>query len=81
MVMFRVDASRTVRITFGVMVAAIAIIVAPAEAAVNHRKHLVHFHRTYASVQIARASVPQAATLSPMRYYGGPKSSMWREVR
>ena len=76
--MFRFDALRTVRIAIGAMVAATAIILAPAEAAAKHRKHLVHLRRAYASVLMVQAAAPPATTLGPMRYYGGPKSPMWR---
>jgi hypothetical protein len=35
------------------------------------------------SISESRAQVvsQQPARLGPMRYYGGPKSPMWREVR
>jgi len=77
---FHFDAARRVRIAFA-MVAAIVMLVAPAEAASKHRKHVVHFRRTHAAVRMAQAAAPPAPTLGPMRYYGGPKSPMWREVR
>jgi uncharacterized membrane protein YccC len=80
--MFRFDASRFARINVGALIAVVAIIAAPADAAARHHKHMVHRHRTHASVQIAQMAAPQAApTLGPMRYYGGPKSPMWREAR
>jgi hypothetical protein len=64
------------------MVAVVAIIGAPADAAtLKHRKHVVHHHRRHASVQMVQAAAPQPTTFGPMRYYGGPKSPMWREVR
>jgi hypothetical protein len=79
--MFWFDASRTHRIAFATIVTA-AIIAAPIDAAAaKHRKHVVRHHRTHASVQMAQAAAPQPATLGPVRYYGGPKSPMWREVR
>jgi hypothetical protein len=57
-------------------------LVPPADAAVvKHRKHFVHHHRTHAPVQVAQAPAPRPVTLGAMRYYGGPKSPMWREVR
>jgi len=79
--MFRFDASRTPRIAFA-MVAVVAIIGAPADAAARkYRRQVVHHHRTHASVQTAQAAAPQPTILGPLRYYGGPKSPMWREVR
>jgi hypothetical protein len=45
----------------------------------------VHMGRLHArgSISESRAQVvsQQPARLGPMRYYGGPKSPMWREVR
>jgi hypothetical protein len=64
------------------MIVAVTIIAASIDAAAaKHRKRVVHHHRTHASVQMVQAAAPQPTTLGPMRYYGGPKSPMWREVR
>lgn len=77
----RFDVSRIGRATVGAMVAAIAIIAVPGDAAAKRRQHLAHHRRMHVSVQIAQAAAPLTVTLGPMRYYGGPKSPMWREVR
>jgi hypothetical protein len=71
--------TKAARTIFGVVMASIVIITAPAEAMAKHRKHVAHRHWT--SVRVAQIAPPPAATLGPMRYYGGPKSPMWREVR
>ncbi|MBV9532576.1 MAG: hypothetical protein JO283_16320 [Bradyrhizobium sp.] len=55
---------------------AVAVAVRPAEAADKHLKHKAH-----SSVH-GRSTQGRAAPrgIGPMRYYGGPKSPMWREV-
>ncbi len=50
------------------------------EAFAKHRRHL-HVY-SHASVSEANAQLvspaPASTGLGPMRYYGGPKSPMWR---
>jgi hypothetical protein len=73
----------------GLVILAAAVITAGlcGEAAAHHRKrhrHAHHFrcecHRAEPGRDVQLVS-PQPVRLGPMRYYGGPKSPMWREVR
>jgi len=58
--------------------AAIAMASVPGEAAAKHFKH----HRALSGeAQNAQAAMTESSHLGAMRYYGGPKSPMWREVR
>jgi hypothetical protein len=69
----------------GVGVVLIATILAvenaPCEAATGHIKHRAHHQASILHVQNAQASLNQSQHLGTMRYYGGPKSPMWREVQ
>ena len=53
------------------------IAAAPGKAKMKHRWHVVH-HHVGKPVQFAATASPQTVTLGPTRYYGGPKSPMWR---
>lgn len=68
----------------GISVFAAAIVVAgvTGEAAARHHRHVAH-HRQPLSVQAqdAQASLNETSHLGVMRYYGGPKSPMWRSVQ
>jgi hypothetical protein len=69
-----------VRAGVAVFAAAIAVASVTGEAAAKHIKH--HHHRMLSShVQNAQASANEGPHLGAMRYYGGPKSPMWREVQ
>ena len=81
MSIFRFEALRTSRVVFGLTVVMVAIMAAPACAAAKRHKHVAYHHHRHVRVQMAQAAAPQAVTLGPMRYYGGPKSPMWREAR
>jgi hypothetical protein len=74
----RSPVTKAARIGFGVLVISIMIIAAPAEAAARHRSHIVRHHQTHPSVRVVQAAPAPAVTLGAMRYYGGPKSPMWR---
>jgi hypothetical protein len=52
------------------------------DAAATRRVHAAHFHSLNARAQYIQ-SVPVQENTGPtvMRYYGGPKSAMWREDR
>ena len=52
------------------------------ETAARHRVNTAHFRGLNARAQYVQ-SVPVQENAGPgaMRYYGGPKSPMWREVR
>jgi hypothetical protein len=60
--------------------AVLAIVVAPSGASAKHAKHVAH-HKMSSQVQAAQASMTDSTQFGSMRYYGGPKSPMWREVR
>jgi hypothetical protein len=67
---------RSTRIGFAALVAAIVTAGFSGNAVAAHKGHR-HVH---SSVYESHAQLvsPQPAQLGPMRYYGGPKSSMWR---
>jgi hypothetical protein len=67
------------RIGFAILAAALLSAVTPGEAAARHVKHIAH-HHVHQQVQTAQADTSQPSNLGPMRYYGGPKSPMWRET-
>jgi hypothetical protein len=65
------------------LVAAIAVAAIPADASARHHKHLAYRHGLGHHVRNAQAFVvvtTPSTTLGSMRYYGGPKSPMWRQV-
>ena len=80
--MIRIDLSRALRIGSGILTAAMLVGSYPVEAAAarhRYRKHVVRDHTVRQPARNAEASaVPQAIGPGPMRYYGGPKSPMWR---
>jgi hypothetical protein len=54
----------------------------PDEAAAKRSRHIAHHHVWSKQTKNARAAMPpQTTSLGSMRYYGGPKSPMWREVK
>jgi hypothetical protein len=60
------------------LLAVMIIAITPGEAAAKHRKRLTHHRCTSQLARIAEVAAPRAPRLGPMRYYGGPKSPMWR---
>ena len=75
--------ARSVRIGFLTLAAATIFAAGLAEdAAARHRVHTAHFRGLNARAQYVQ-SVPVQGNAGPaiMRYYGGPKSPMWREVK
>ncbi|HLG81352.1 MAG TPA: hypothetical protein VKY22_10065 [Bradyrhizobium sp.] len=72
------------RIGLVLMASVLAVAISPGEAAAGHVRHLRH-HRHHqiscGQVQATQASLTEGAHLGAMRYYGGPKSPMWRDVR
>jgi hypothetical protein len=68
----------------GIVVLAVAGVTASVtgQAAARHNRHVVH-HRQPLNpvVQNAQAALPESSHLGAMRYYGGPKSPMWRAVQ
>jgi hypothetical protein len=76
--------ARRARMGFLTLAAAMIVTVGLAgDAAARHRIHTAHFHRlNNARAQyVQSAPVQENAGPAVMRYYGGPKSPMWREVR
>lgn len=72
------DGAKRLRIGIGALIATMAIFAAPGDAVANHRRHFAHHHRAHARILAVEPAARTAATLGPMRYYGGPKSPMWR---
>ena len=71
---------RSVRIGFLTLAAAMIVAAGLADdAAAGHRVHTAHFRGLNARAQYVR-SIPVQGNAGPtaMRYYGGPKSTMWR---
>jgi len=65
----------------GVAVVAAAMIAAiPGQTLTKHYHRTAHHHLTSSYVAQVTAPEPQTTYLGAMRYYGGPKSPMWREV-
>jgi hypothetical protein len=64
-----------VRIGFLLIAAACAVTSAPCEATAKHTKHGARRHNWSTEMQNALASTEP----TPERYYGGPKSPMWRQ--
>jgi hypothetical protein len=78
---FRVYLLRYARAGFVVLPAAVMIAVPSGASAKNH-KYLAHHHLVTPNVQDAQAAAsPYGQTGGAMRYYGGPKSPMWRDAR
>jgi hypothetical protein len=74
--------ARSARIGFLTLAAAMIATVGLAGDAAD-RIHTAHFHRLNSARAQYVQSVPVQENAGPavMRYYGGPKSPMWREVR
>ena len=63
-----------IRIAIILVIGAFAVTAGAGSAQARHVRHW-HVHHSVT----AKAAVPsQAAQLGPMRYFGGPKSPMWR---
>jgi hypothetical protein len=69
--------AKTARIGFVILVAAILIVGICGDALAKHRKGRLHA-RSVAYESRAQLVSQQPVRLGPMRYYGGPKSPMWR---
>jgi hypothetical protein len=61
--------------------AAIAMASVPGEAAARHLRHVAHHRALSLETQNAQAAMTESSHLGAMRYYGGPKSPMWRSVQ
>lgn|GEM_PF-3316789 len=73
--------AKTARWGFAILFGALLTSAVSGEAlAGHHSRHLharLHAHHGFASSHAELVS-PQPSHLGPMRYYGGPKSPMWR---
>jgi hypothetical protein len=78
---FRVYLLRSARAGFVVLPAAVMIAV-PSGASAKSHKYVAQHRLADPKVRDAQAAAsPYAQTTGAMRYYGGPKSPMWRDVR
>jgi hypothetical protein len=70
------------RIGLVILAVAAMSLTVPGEAAAKRWRHIAHHHVWSKQAKNAQAAMPpQTTSLGSMRYYGGPKSPMWREVR
>jgi hypothetical protein len=70
--------ARKIRIGFVILVATILTAGIHGEASANEAKRRASEKEPAVRLRLASS---QTARLGPMRYYGGPKSPPWREVR
>jgi hypothetical protein len=82
MKIIRFQSTRCVRIGFVMLGAAMTTAAIPGEAGARHWRHAARAHGLHRQIQNAQAALlPQTSSPGSMRYYGGPKSPMWREVK
>ena len=79
MSMFGIDSRNSLRIGVACLAAVSLIGSVPTEASAKHFKHVAH-HRAHKQVETVQTAADTGSNLGAMRYYGGPKSPMWREV-
>jgi hypothetical protein len=78
----RVRSTGIAKIGLAMLAAAAMSLMVPGEAAAKRWRHIAHHHVWSKQTKNAQAAVlPRTTSLGSMRYYGGPKSPMWREVR
>jgi hypothetical protein len=70
--------ARKIRIGFVILVATILTVGIYGDATANEGKKRAQDGKAAERLRLASS---QTARLGPLRYYGGPKSPMWREVR
>jgi hypothetical protein len=71
--------TRTLRIVTTALLTATAIAAVSGDALARHGIHRAHFSKRHMPAHFVRDDPPKTTvTLPPMRYYGGPKSPMWR---
>jgi hypothetical protein len=72
--------TRIARWGFVVVLGAILAVATSGEAAAKHRKGHLHYAHVHHSIEGSHAQLlpQQPARPGAMRYYGGPKSPMWR---
>jgi hypothetical protein len=61
------------------LAAATLVAAMPGKAAARHIRHIAH-HRLHKQIETVQTASGPNSNLGAMRYYGGPKSPMWREV-
>ena len=69
--------TRIARLGFLLVVGAIFAVATSGEAAAKHHKASMHSHQVNVK-RYAQALPQKPVRLGTMRYYGGPKSPMWR---
>ncbi len=74
----RFDAVKWIRMVTPMLASAVMIVTTSGDAAAKHRGHIVHHRCGCHVVRLAQVVPPRAPSLGAMRYYGGPKSPMWR---
>jgi hypothetical protein len=67
------------RIGFVLIAAACAVGSVPIEAAARHNRHVAHPRYWGIRAQDALVLAVEPTHPGPIRYYGGPKSPMWRQ--
>jgi hypothetical protein len=76
----RLRLTRSARIGMAVLLAILCIVGMSSSASARHAKHHVRVADRAEQISAWRVepASQQSARLGPMRYYGGPKSPMWR---
>jgi hypothetical protein len=78
----RVRSTGIAKIGLAMLAAAAMSLMVTGEAAAKRSRHIAHRHVVSKRTRNAWvATPPQTTNLGSMRYYGGPKSPMWRETR
>jgi hypothetical protein len=76
----RVRSTGVARIRLVILAAAISLMV-PGGAAAKRSRHIARHHAWSMQAKNAQVALRRPTTsLGSMRYYGGPKCPMWREV-
>jgi hypothetical protein len=79
--MRRLEAIELLRTALTLLAASMVVAVSAGEALAKHRRHVARHHCACHRAMVAQTPAPPGPALGQMRYYGGPKSPMWREVR
>lgn len=73
---------RITRIGIVAVAAAVAVAGLSSDAVARQRHHQAHLHKTHLlDAYAGDTSLRDSSTPGTLRYYGGPKSPMWREAR
>ncbi|WP_036048684.1 hypothetical protein [Bradyrhizobium sp. Tv2a-2] len=67
------------RIGFVVIASGCAVASVPSQGAVRHKRPAAYRHNWSIQPRAALALVAEPTHPGPMRYYGGPKSPIWRQ--